>query len=235
MRAISTRLGYSPKKIFLTTSPFFTIIMFVLFVRLHKKGGLLMKKHLFLTGPACTGKSALLRDALGEKLLQAGGYCTAMDLGDNGALLGCSLFPAAVSGGAEGFERERFLDFSTFPPQHNNEVFRTTGVRLLEESAWYPFAVIDEFGGFDLVIPQFRKALETFLSSDLPVIGIVKSKADSDQLRRLLGLGERYSEFLDRLHEELARDIDTEILVLTEDNRNHAAASIAAWAKQYIS
>jgi nucleoside-triphosphatase THEP1 len=194
-----------------------------------------VKKHLFLTGPACSGKSALLRETLGEMLLQAGGYCTAMDLADDGALLGCSLFPAAAAGGAAGFERERFLDFSAFPPRHDNEVFRTTGVQLLEESAWYPFAVIDEFGGFDLIIPQFRKALEKFLSSDLPVIGIVKEKADSDQLRQLLGLGERYSEFLDRLHEELRRDPDTEILVLTDENRTEAAVVVAAWAEQFLS
>ncbi len=194
-----------------------------------------MKKHLFLTGPACSGKSALLRETLGEMLLQAGGYCTAMDLADDGALLGCSLFPAAAAGGASEFKRERFLDFSTFPPRHDNEVFRTTGVRLLEESSWYPFAVIDEFGGFDLIIPQFRKALETFLSSELPVIGVVKDKADSDQLRQLLGLGERYSEFLDRLHEELRRDPDTEILVLTDENRTEAAAVVAAWAEQFLS
>ena len=194
-----------------------------------------MKRHLFLTGPACSGKSALLRETLGQTLLQAGGYCTAMDLADDGALLGCSLFPAAAAGGADGFERERFLDFSTFPPRHDNEVFRTTGVRLLEESAWYPFAVIDEFGGFDLIIPQFRKALEVFLSSDLPVVGVMKDKADSDQLRQLLGLGERYSEFLDRLHEELARDPGTEILVLTDENRSDAAAAIKAWAEEYLS
>ena len=125
-----------------------------------------MKKHLFLTGPACSGKSALLRETLGEMLLQAGGYCTAMDLADDGALLGCSLFPAAAAGGAAGFERERFLDFSAFPPRHDSEVFRTTGVQLLEESAWYPFAVIDEFGGFDLIIPQFRKALENYRRHD---------------------------------------------------------------------
>ena len=193
-----------------------------------------MKRHLFLTGPACSGKSALLREALGEKLLLAGGYCTAMDLADDGALLGCSLFPAAAAGGAVGFERERFLDLSTFPPQHDNEVFRTTGVRLLEESTWYPYAVIDEFGGFDLIIPQFRKALETFLSLNLPVIGVVKDKADSDQLRQLLGLGVRYSEFLDRLHEELGRDPDTEIFVLTDENRSEAEALINAWTEQYI-
>ena len=67
------------------------------------------------------------------------------------------------------------------------------------------------------------------------MIGVVKDKADSDQLRQLLGLGERYSEFLDRLHEELRRDPDTEILLLTDDNRAEAAASIAAWTEQYLS
>lgn len=57
------------------------------------------------------------------------------------------------------------------PPTHDNEVFRNDGVRLLSEAELYPFSVIDEFGGYEILIPQFREALSEFLSSEQPCIG----------------------------------------------------------------
>ena len=35
-----------------------------------------MKRKLFLCGPAFSGKSRLIRDALGRQLQAAGGFCT---------------------------------------------------------------------------------------------------------------------------------------------------------------
>ena len=35
-----------------------------------------MKRHLFLSGPAFSGKSLLIREQLGRNLQNAGGFCT---------------------------------------------------------------------------------------------------------------------------------------------------------------
>ena len=114
-----------------------------------------MKRHLFLSGPAFCGKSRLIRERLGTRLQAAGGFCTELSASEDGGF-GCRLMPAAMAGGAEGYEKELFLDLRFSPPSHDSEVFRQTGVRLLEEAVWYPFAVLDEIGGFELIIPQFR-------------------------------------------------------------------------------
>ena len=192
-----------------------------------------MKRKLFFCGPAFCGKSRLIRDALGRQLQAAGGFCTELSGADDGSLLGCTLMPAAAAGGVEGFEKELFLDLRQFPPLHDSEVFRGSGVRYLEEAEWYPFAVLDEIGGMDLIIPQFRVALNTLLRSELPVLGVLKTEEDAEQLRQALGPGQRFREFSGQLHRMLRRDPDTEILRIEADAAREAGEAVAAWAAEY--
>ena len=192
-----------------------------------------MKRHLFLSGPAFSGKSRLIREQLGRNLQNAGGFCTELCKAPDGSLLGCAMIPTAAAGGVEGLEQELFLDMRSFPPAHDSEVFRSLGVRLLEEAAWYPFAVLDEVGGIDLIIPQFRRALDELLRSELPILGAVKSMEASEQMRRLLGPGSRFTAFSDRLFERLAGDPDTELHIIAEDAEKEAADAVAAWSAEY--
>ena len=192
-----------------------------------------MKRKLFLCGPAFCGKSRLIREVLGRQLQAAGGFCTELSSSGDGSMLGCTLMPAAAAGGVEGFEKELFLDLRQFPPLHDSEVFRESGVRCLEEAEWYPFAVLDEIGGMDLIIPQFRVALENLLQSGLPVLGVVKTEEDAEQLRQLLGPGQRFREFSERLHRALQADPDTEILYIDSDAAAEAGEAVRAWAAEY--
>ena len=191
-----------------------------------------MRRHLFLSGPGFSGKSALIREVLGSGLGAAGGFCTELSPTESGGLLGCALFPAVAAAGAEGFEKELFLDLRTDPVCHNSEVFRGTGVRLLEEAQYYPFAVLDEIGGMDLIIPQFRAALDILLCSELPILGVLKTKEECENLRRLLGPGERFSAFWERLYGMLAEDTNTQIIETGRDTAT-ARAAAAAWAAEY--
>ena len=192
-----------------------------------------MKRHLFLCGPAFCGKSRLIREKLGPALSAAGGFCTELSAAADGSMLGCTLFPAAAAGGVEGFEKELFLDLRSIPPLHDSEVFRQTGTRLLDEAAYYSYAVLDEIGGMDLIIPQFRTALAERLSSELPILGVLKSEEASEDLRRLLGPGERFREFSQRLHRMLAADPNTRILTIEENAEREAADAVSAWAAEY--
>ena len=192
-----------------------------------------MRRHLFLSGPAFSGKSRLIREQLGRNLQNAGGFCTELCKAPDGSVLGCAMIPTAAAGGVEGLEQEFFLDMRSFPPSHDSEVFRSLGVRLLEEAAWYPFAILDEIGGIDLIIPQFRNALDSLLNSELPILGVIKSREDSEQMRRLLGPGSRFTAFSDRLFERLAGDPDTELHIIAEDAEKEAADAVAAWSAEY--
>lgn len=192
-----------------------------------------MSRHFFLTGPTGCGKTSLLRLALGPMLSQAGGFVTEAAYGSYGELTGFTLAPAAAAGGVAGFTPETFLDCTHFPPYTDNEVFRRSGVRLLQEAVWYPYAMLDEFGGFELLIPQFRTALYELLRSDLPLIGAVKPAEEAESMRRALGLGEKHGAYVQDLHRYLMQDPDTQLLDLSASGEA-AAEALAVWMQENL-
>ena len=192
-----------------------------------------MEKRLFLTGAEAEIRSRLIREALQEKLAWAGGFVIAAEAGERGYAEGYALRPAAAAAGVEGLPSRRFLDCRSWPPQRDNEVFRVFGTELLQEATLYPFAVLDEIGGFETLIPQFREALETLLQSTLPQIGALKTAEEADAWRQLFGLGERMTQQTDRLRAILAADPDTRILDLREIPESEALATLRAWAAAY--
>ena len=125
-----------------------------------------MQKHLFLTGPACSGKSEMIKSVLGGRLAYAGGYVIVRAGGQNGAPPGCDLLPAAAAAGVEGYESASILSFSGTRLTHDNEVFREAGVHLLEEAGFYPFAVLDEIGGFEF-ITLLAGAVQPYLTAEV--------------------------------------------------------------------
>lgn len=102
-----------------------------------------MEKHLFLIGEKGAGKSALIKSVLGDKLGYAGGYVTYEEKNQDGALLGVNLIPPAAFAGISGYESARILTAKVGKMTSDNEVFRAEGVRLLKESEYYPFTVLD--------------------------------------------------------------------------------------------
>lgn len=193
-----------------------------------------MKKHLFLCGPSGCGKTRLIREELGAAIAMAGGFVTERVTDKSGKLLGFDLLPAAAAAGVEGFEALRFLDYRTDPPKRDNEVFRGPAVQLLRETEYYPFSVIDEFGGFEIVIPQFRDALAAFLSSVQPCIGVLKSAANAEELRRRFGLGEKYTMLTRRLRQALEEDGDTLLLQTGGYGDETARRIVHQWVKEYV-
>ena len=192
-----------------------------------------MQKRLFLCGPSGCGKTTMIRNALGAALAEAGGFVTERAIGADGKLLGFDLLPAAAAAGIEGFTPLRFLDYTTEPPTRDNEVFRGEAVRLLQEAEYYPFAVLDEIGGFELVIPQFRAQLATFLSFPVPCVGVIKAPAGVEELQARFGLGEKYPALARRLREALENDPDTLVLDLSGSGDEQALRALRDWVEAF--
>ena len=193
-----------------------------------------MHKRIFLTGPAGCGKSRLIREALGGRLAMVGGFMTGPVHGPDGYAKGYALRPAAACAGVEGLACPVFLDAGVWPPVRDNEVFRVYGTRLLREALWYPCAVLDELGGFELLIPQFRAALEELLGSGLPLLGTVKTAEDAEAWRQLFGLGERFTQHAAQFRAMLSADENTLILDLSCCSEADARRALGDWADAFI-
>ena len=191
-----------------------------------------MQKKLFFCCSSRSGCREMILRELGESLASAGGFITELAVDETGSLLGLDLLPAAAAA-VEGFSGARFLDFTASPPKTDNEVFRVEAVRLLQEAPYYPFAVLDSIGGFELVIPQYREALADFLSSPVPCVGILRPLEEAELMRGFLGLGERYTALSAQLRSALYSNTDTLVLDVPDEIKPDHISVLHQWAEAY--
>lgn len=193
-----------------------------------------MKKRLFLSGPIGCGKSTLLRNALGERAKNAGGFVTERVFDKNGLLIGFDMLPACYTTCLDRwYFASRFLTFSNGKTQRKDDVFRLEAVRLLTEALTKPFTVLDEFGGFELFVPEFYRALMAFLKSDVPCVGVIKSPAALEALQSSACLPPEFTVIATSLHTMLKADNDTEIIETSGRGDRQAEGTLHAWVKEY--
>lgn len=177
-------------------------------------------RRLFLTGPIGCGKSTVLEQALGENLGRCGGFLTRRYR--EPALHFTLERP-------DGSFRQTFLSFPEGQPRLAPEVFSRDGVRLLEGRV----LVLDEIGGLELLVPEFREALYRVLESDVPVIGVLKGAGGASAMIRRLGLTRAYEEAAGELEQFLQADGDTCLYVCGQYDAQ-ALALAREWVKEYV-
>lgn len=192
-----------------------------------------MKPRLLLCGPIGCGKSTMIARALGDHVREAGGYVTLRVI-QNGKLDGFDLAPAAALADPQAQEHSgRFLDFRQ-GPRRDQTVFSGLGVQLLREAGQKPFALLDEFGGMELLVPEFARALQDLLSSDLPAIGVIKTPRASRELMQRTGLGPDYTQVYNDLFTWLSQDPGTQILLTTGRYDDRARETVESWVSYYV-
>ena len=176
-----------------------------------------MKRHLFLTGPIGCGKSTAIAAALGGRLPQCGGFLTRRYREPH---LHFTLEAP------DGSVRKTFLDFSSGTPCTDLTVFSGT---FLQGTV----LVLDEIGGIELLNPAFASALETALSSGLPILGVLKGEGPAGALIEKLGLTEEYCLAADSLRRQLHSDRNTLVYECAQYDKN-ALLLARQWVEEYL-
>lgn len=188
-----------------------------------------MKRHLFLTGPIGCGKSTILRHALGlARLHRAGGFLTVRRRHADGRPANFVLMDPA------GKEKQIFLDLSTLEPMVNMNVFSQLGAALLDRANEHPFVILDEIGGMELLCPEFMEALDRLLSSDVPILGVIKGEGPASAMISRLGLTEEYEEAATSLRNRLTLDAQTAIYHVDQYGSKALLALAERWVKEYL-
>jgi nucleoside-triphosphatase len=205
-------------------------------------------RRMFLTGPIGCGKSTLIRTVFGDHLGAAGGFVTERIL-EGGELVGFDLVSPGTSVGRkllhlhetvpglyekDGHLRLRFLTFKGGEVRRNDEAFSVFASALLREAGTKPFAVLDEIGGFEILIPEFMEAFERFLETQVPCVGVLKSLPSGEKLSKTVGLDPKYVNAAERLHARLASDPETEIAEISGYEDKQAMDQLSRWKDQYL-
>lgn len=188
-------------------------------------------KRLILTGEIGSGKTTLIRNALGENVYRAGGFVTGR-VWENGILQGYALTPAAALA-ASDIRGQLFLTLSPTPVR-NDAIFTKLGVPLLKAALQAPFAIADEFGGLELLIAPFYAQLLELLRSDIPLIGVIKTPRSIRALAEKIPLGEDYAAKAQALYTLLEKDPETLILPVRGWDDPIAAETVRIWVNTHV-
>ena len=119
----------------------------------------------------------MIRQALGARIHQAGGFLTIRDRNENGTVRGFEICSA------DGYSpRDRFLDMTGEQPRIDLEVFDRVGLEYLRQAQERSFAVLDEIGGVELLNDRFMDELARYLSGSHPCIGVMKGAGPAGKL-----------------------------------------------------
>jgi nucleoside-triphosphatase THEP1 len=176
----------------------------------------------------------MIRTALGETVAKAGGFATERTYDGDGAPTGFMLMRASELATAPGKRNgRRFLIIDNSGSRRVDAVFTQYAATILRESAASPFAILDEFGGFELTLPDFESALQDFLKTGVPVIGVLKAIPAAKKLTERLNLSDEYLNLARGLLSDLDADPGTTVLRTTGRYDAAAKAAVSEWVKTF--
>mgnify|MGYP001210683387 CR=1 FL=1 len=185
-----------------------------------------MPKHLFLEGPVQTGKSTLLRKYLIPYKDLLGGFCSQRLLDDKKEAVAYRIT------GPEDLDVEIpyspglphvFAVKKSIGSEKNMDVFRDYGVSLLDSAAEKPLILLDEIGGSELLVPEFRARLYEILSGNSPCLGVIKLNEKARSMSREADYPGIVADYNAMLRKDLAESFEAEIIACGSDTGQHIA------------
>lgn len=198
---------------------------------------------LLVEGPSYSGKSTSIIETLGINVKKAGGFLTCRMEGPNQEIQGfyqCK--PEYFIALNEPIRREYenvFLKLrpgasETCRPVWDESVLRTFTLQRVLRNLEYPFFILDEIGGLELMLPEFSEALLGLVNSGRPMVGVWKSPENSERMALNLHLGDSYAKIYQRVRREL---LGNPLVTLTKIEEGGGAAwkkALSTWCDTYV-
>jgi len=193
-------------------------------------------RHLFLEGAVQEGKSTLIRRLIGPFLNQVGGFSSQRLLDSTGATVGFRITPAAE---ALNLNREYdrslsgiFLRFEDGRAVKTQEVFSKSALGFLAESCESKLILLDEIGGMELGVPEFRDALYRVLAGPVPCIGVLKLEEKNRHMCEQEVIDKSCLTWHQRLRRDLEEQFDAALLSFSRETKAEAELSVRSFLSQ---
>lgn len=217
-------------------------------------------KNLLLEGFPGTGKTSLILKLLGERITRAGGFSTVRLHYPDGTVAGYRVKRACDMACPDEDYRDDlenvFLRFLPDGRVKDEQVFIRFATQALNDGAdgagspapshgaagefnshapadGGRFLLMDEFGGVEIVDSEFCETLRRAISSDTPVIGVLKSRRNSEKMSQNFSLGDDYMRAYDSLR-SFIESADSVIVDLQEVGVEKASEMILEWMRENL-
>jgi len=180
----------------------------------------MIKKNIFLTGSVGVGKSTIIRKVIKQLSLNVSGFSVDREGKKNDwnsfYLVEASSYNNDEQSKKSEFNRFAFRNDYSKNWEINIQVFDEIGVQLLTNIDYADVVIMDELGRFELSAYQFQKKVEEVLTSDKPVLGVIKDESNA---------------FLDKIRNRK----DVQIFRVTLENREEVYKKVLSLIKQILS
>lgn len=103
----------------------------------------------------------------------------------------------------------------------NLQFFKTGGIEILRSYTRKEFCLLDEIGGIELFVPEFMEEVLCCLDSQVPCIGVMKSRKNLEAMRTRVPTEPDPDKLLRDLEEKLVKRSNGRILTFEREKKEN--------------
>ncbi|GLC82858.1 nucleoside-triphosphatase [Lacrimispora brassicae] len=196
-----------------------------------------MGGFLFLKGDSGEGKTTLLFECLKPWHRMMGGFYSQRLIDEEGMTMGFRMVPAdeewiPAASYKKGMTNV-FIQRTENGFHKNLEFFKTAGKEILRSSTHSRLCLLDEIGGVELFVPEFMAAVLGCIDSEVPCIGVLKSRKNLEAMRTRVPTQPEPDKLLLDLEEKLGKRSNGRILTFEREKKEYIRTEIMEFLREY--